>query len=119
MTSKRPMGSLEDEVMSYLWATGAPAKPGEVHQAIAPELAYTTIMTVLTRLWQKDLLGRVLDGRAYVYTPTKSQAESLADRMRVTLHDASDRAAVLSSFVDGLDQRDATLIKKFLEPDDS
>ena len=49
MTTRRPMGALEDHVMEYLWALGAPASPGDVHAAVAPELAYTTIMTVLTR----------------------------------------------------------------------
>ena len=49
VTRRRPTGALEDEVMAYLWATGTPANPAEVHQAVAPDLAYTTVMTVLTQ----------------------------------------------------------------------
>ena len=57
MSSRRPMGALEDHVMEYLWAVDAPATPREVHQAVAPELAYTTVTTVLTRLAAKGRVG--------------------------------------------------------------
>ena len=55
--------------MAYLWSTDCEASPAEVHQAVAPELAYTTIMTILTRLWEKGRLTRGQRGRAYTYEP--------------------------------------------------
>jgi len=36
-------------------------------------LAYTTIMTVMTQLWEKKLLTRRKIGRAYVYRPTSDE----------------------------------------------
>lgn len=54
MGERRAMGALEDEIMMYLWAIDGPATPADVHAAVAPELAYTTVMTILTRLWQKN-----------------------------------------------------------------
>ncbi len=116
MAGRRPMGALEDEIMVYLWAIDAAATPADVHQAVAPELAYTTVMTVLTRLWQKDLLIRDRQGRAYSYRPVQSEADHRAGRMQTTLVDADDRSAVLSSFVASLDAKDAKTLKKLLKP---
>lgn len=114
MTSRRATGALEDEIMAYLWATGDPAMPAEVHQAIAPDLAYTTIMTVLTRLWAKALLTREAKGRGYAYTPVRTEAEHRAGEMRSTLDDSGDRDAVLSSFVASLSKADAERLRRLL-----
>ncbi len=100
--------------MDYLWTTGVSATPAEVHQAVAPELAYTTIMTVLSRLWDKNRLARERRGRAYAYEPVRTEAEHRADRMQTTLVDAGDRAAVLSSFVETLDDDDTKMLRKLL-----
>ena len=111
MSTRRPMGALEDHVMDYLWLVGAPASPAEVHAAVAPELAYTTVTTVLTRLWDKGRLERERRGRAFAYAPVRSEAEHRADAMRVNLSDAADRGAVLSSFVDALDPADLDVLR--------
>ena len=58
MVNRRPMGALEDQVMDYLWMIDDPVTPSEVHEAVAPELAYTTVMTVLSRLFDKGRLER-------------------------------------------------------------
>jgi predicted transcriptional regulator len=116
MAERRPMGALTDEIMNYLWAIDGPATPSEVHEAVAPELAYTTVMTILTRQWQKNELTRTRSGRAYAYEPVRTEAEDRAGRMQLTLGKAGDRAAVLSSFVDSLDPKDAKVLKKLLAP---
>lgn len=115
MPSKRPMGGLEEEVMAYLWSTNGPVTPAEVHQAVAPELAYTTIMTILSRLFEKGRLGRGRRGRAYSYEPVRSEAEHRAETMQTALVDAGDRSAVLSQFVETLDARDAMLLRRLLD----
>lgn len=108
------MGALEDEVMAYLWATGAPASPAEVHQAVAPDLAYTTVMTVLSRLWAKDQLTREQKGRGFAYTPVATEAEHRALQMQTALDDSQDRDGVLSSFVESLSDRDLQKLKRLL-----
>jgi predicted transcriptional regulator len=117
MTPRRPMGALEDHVMLYLWAVGAPASPSEVNQAVAPELAYTTVTTVLTRLWEKGRVERSAKGRSFAYSPVLSEAEHRADAMTSTLGAAADRAAVLSTFVDTLDAKDLAVLRDLLEED--
>ena len=119
MTSRRAMGALEDEIMAYLWATVEPVTPAEVHQAIAPDLAYTTVMTVLTRLWGKGLLGRKAKGRGYAYAPVRTEAEHRAGEMQSTLDHSGDRDAVLSSFVASLTKSDAKMLRRLLTGDES
>jgi predicted transcriptional regulator len=52
--------------------------------AKAKARAYTTIMTTMDRMHKKGLLRREKQGLAWVYTPTRSEAEfnkALADRL--------------------------------------
>ena len=115
MVERRPMGALTDEIMAYLWAVDAPATPSEVHEAVAPELAYTTVMTILTRQWQKGALARSRAGRSYAYEPVKTEAEDRAERMHGTLGAATDRTGVLSRFVDSLTVKDAKTLRRLLD----
>lgn len=119
MTTRRPMGALEDEIMAYLWATGSSATTAEVHQAVAPDLAYTTVMTVLTRLWAKERLTREARGRGFAYSPVRSEAQYRAELMQNTLEKSADRAAVLSSFVASLSRADAKRLRNLLEDESS
>ncbi len=115
MTERRPMGGLENEVMAHLWTSGSPATPADVHRAAAPDLAYTTIMTVLTRLWDKGILERERKGRAYVYTPVRTEAEHRAAEMELTLDGCGDRHAVLESFLRRLGTQDRRQLRTLLD----
>ncbi len=105
--------------MTYLWATSECATPSEVHQAVAPELAYTTVMTVLARLWKKHLLTRERVGRAFAYRAAEPEATHRADQMLSTLDNAQDSTAVLSSFVESLDADDVSALRRILGADES
>ena len=113
--TRRPMGALEDEIMAYLWATQSPATPAEVHPAVAPDLAYTTVTTVVTRLWAKKRLTRRARGRGFVYSPVRSEAQHRAELMQTALESSADREAVLSSFVASLNRADAAKLRNLLK----
>ena len=115
MTEKRPMGSLESEVLHVLWSSDGPVTPGEVLDGIGGELAYTTVMTILTRLWSKGLVTREREGRAFAYSTTVTEADHAAQKMRNTLADVTDRHAALSRFVRGLSKKDAVALRKLLD----
>ncbi len=68
------LGELEADVMSVVWELGK-ASVQDVKDALEPRrpLAYTTVMTVMSRLAEKGVLERRKDGRAYYYTPAGSQ----------------------------------------------
>ncbi len=114
MPDRRPMGSLENEVLGQLWARRAPATATEVLNALGSDLAYNTVQTILTRLWQKGLVDRQPKGRAFAYEPIYTEAELAAERMSETLAAASDRNAALSRFVGGLSGRDAKTLRRLL-----
>lgn len=116
MAARRGMGELEAEVMSCLWGAERPITPAEVRDALGGALAYTTVMTILARLWDKGLAERERRGRAYAYSPTVSEAEAAAQRMRATLERTSDRETALARFVDELSAQDARALRRILGP---
>jgi predicted transcriptional regulator len=68
------LGPLELEVMDVLWSSGA-RNVREVVKRMQRELAYTTIMTTLDRLYKKGLLTREMDDRAFIYSPKLTRQE--------------------------------------------
>jgi len=109
------MGKLEGAVMDLLWDRGGWMTPGEVHAALADaELAYTTVMTVLVRLWQKRRLERQRDGRAYAYHPVVTREQDAASRMEELLTAAGNRSAALSHFLDAIDPADRDQLRRLL-----
>lgn len=49
------------------------------------DIAYTTVMTTVTRLHEKGLLDRVRDGRRYLYSPKLSREQFLESTAREVL----------------------------------
>lgn len=111
---RRDAGGLEAEVLSTLWASASPLSPGEVQKALGGGLAYTTVMTTLSRLHEKGLVGRERVGRAYAYHPVAEEAGHLASRMRALLETGHNREAIFSRFVDDLSPADAELLLALL-----
>jgi predicted transcriptional regulator len=112
---RRPMGSLESAVLSALWRADEPQTPGQVLETIDADVAYTTVMTILARLWQKGLAERFKQGRAYAYAPAMSEADLAASKMRDQLSQSSDRMATIGRFVSSLDPAEARQLRKLLE----
>jgi predicted transcriptional regulator len=110
------MGELEGAVMDLLWDRGGWMTPGEVHAALADSgLAYTTMMTVLVRLWQKGRVERERDGRAYAYHPVVTREQYAALRMEELLAAAGNRSTALSHFVDAMDPADRDQLRRLLK----
>ena len=123
-SGRRQRGGLEHEVIAVLAADGSAMTPAQVREALGGELAYTTVMTTLTRLQAKGVLTRQLSGRAYVYAvagdPGQVEASLAAHRMRRVLDEGGDRAGVLARFVADLSPEDEQLLAGLLaaDPDD-
>jgi len=108
------LGSLERDVLEQLWAADGEASVRQV-QAACGELAYTTVLTTLDRLFRKGLVQRRRDGRAFLYRPRLSRDElrqGLASDVIDSLLGADAEAArpVMSTFIDVVEQRDAALL---------
>jgi predicted transcriptional regulator len=70
------LGPLEHRVLDALWTHRADARVRDLQPSF-PEIAYTTLMTTLDRLYRKGVVERVLDGRAFAYRPRLSRAEAV------------------------------------------
>lgn len=70
------LGPLETEIMQVIWHDES-STVKKVHRALAQQrdIAYTTVMTTMSRLAEKGVLNRQRDGLAYIYTPTLSEAD--------------------------------------------
>jgi predicted transcriptional regulator len=75
-------GPLESEVMRVVWVADGPVSVREVVELLnagRPEpLAYTTVMTVMNRLADKQALVRSPVGRSYVYEATAPDPAGIA-----------------------------------------
>lgn len=116
--SRRPAGGLEAEVLAALWAAERPLTPGDVQSELGSGLAYTTVMTTLSRLHEKGAVERRRAGRAFRYTPVMDQSDIAAARMRAMLESGDDRSAVLSRFVGSLSPEDELLVAEMLREAD-
>ncbi len=116
--ASRARGALERDVLAAVAASATPVSTGDVHDELGPELAYTTVMTTLTRLHDKGVLRRHKRGRAFVYElATRVEdvdASMTAHRMHRLLEGESDRAGVLARFVADLSTEDGALLASLL-----
>jgi predicted transcriptional regulator len=107
------LGPLEQRLLEGLWARGN-ATVRELIEHACPELAYTTVMTTLDRLFKKGLLTRAEEGRAFRYAPRFSsselQREAAGQALRHFLDASPASALPLSFLVEILGERDAQLL---------
>jgi predicted transcriptional regulator len=113
---RRKPGQLESEIMSVLGESDRPLTPGEVRDVLDPsgELSYSTVVTTLTRLFEKGSASRHREGRAFRYGAPDGSAGLVADRMTRLLSVEADRASVLRRFVGNLDAQDEQLLRDLL-----
>lgn len=121
-TPRRAAGALESAVLNVLWQADGPLNPAQVRERLltrgkgaSGELAYTTVVTILTRLYEKNSLSRERDGRAFRYAPVADEAGLAARRLSAMLDEAADRDAVLSGFVENLTDNDEKLLRALLD----
>jgi predicted transcriptional regulator len=111
---RRPAGALEAEIVAALWAAGEPLTPKAVQAELGGKLAYTTVMTSLTRLYEKGVVSREKHGRAYAYTAVLDSPGIAAARMRELLESGGDREAVLARFLGALSDSDERTLVELL-----
>lgn len=111
---RRGSGELEAEVLGVLQQAGSALSPGEVRDRVGARLAYTTVVTILSRLHDKGILERHKSGRAYLYAPIADSPGLAARRMAHVLDGETDREAVLARFVSTLSDRDEQLLRRML-----
>ncbi|MFB7335060.1 BlaI/MecI/CopY family transcriptional regulator [Streptomyces adustus] len=96
----RPLGELEDAVMTRVWKWNRPVTVREVLEDLQRErtIAYTTVMTVLDNLHQKGWVRREAEGRAYRYEAVSTRAAYAAALMNDAWAQSDNAAAALVAF---------------------
>ena len=89
-------------------------RPSEVRALTSGNLAYTSVATVLTRLWEKGLVERIQVGRAFAYSSAVSRDEWDSRRMAAVLDEAPDHHALLAKFVGRLSKKDLADLRRVL-----
>jgi predicted transcriptional regulator len=120
---KTGLTKLELDVMQVVWRLGA-GTVGEVQQGLKQELAYTTVQTMLNILERKGKLKRELQGRAYLYSATVSEAKAsshavrdLVDRMFGGSSEDLVMSLIKSRQIDA--KKIAELTKRFAQGEDA
>jgi predicted transcriptional regulator len=74
MSDHKGLGPLEHQIMQIVW-TQKKANVYSVAEKLCQEkkLAYTTIMTVMSRLAKKGMLTREKRGKTYFYSPKETK----------------------------------------------
>lgn len=117
------LGPLEAAVMDRLWKRGKATVRDIVEDlGRSRALAYTTVMTIMTRLHAKGLLERDRDGKTYVYRPARSREEHRErlsrDLVRGLVDEFGEVAlAHFAAELDGVDASHRAALKKLAKAD--
>lgn len=83
------------------------------------DLAYTTVMTVLVRLFNKNLVVREKEGRQFLYSPAKKNSSPLKifERMKISLFGNEKLRPILGLLEsdDGLSREELEELKRVVE----
>jgi predicted transcriptional regulator len=117
-SSGTPLGPLEQRMLDTLWQRGS-ATVRDLVEDTCSDLAYTTVMTTLDRLFKKNLLLRHPEGRAFRYRPRLTREELQRERAGEAFRqwlDASPASSLpLSYLVELVTEHDARLLDDLRE----
>lgn len=74
------LGELETEVMAIVWRQKGNISVKDVTEILEKrrQIAYTTVMTIMSRLADKGVLTRHLSGTSYLYKPRVTKQQFVA-----------------------------------------
>lgn len=111
-------GELQLAIMKVMWRLEEATVDQVLHELPSAQRgAYTTIQTVLNRLAERGLLGRIRAGKAIKYSPEVKEDEYLSRSLSDTLQQASPQArqVALSRLMGELDSSELAEIEALAE----
>ena len=122
LVAGRRVGGLEIQILDELWAADGWVSGREVWERLGDESrAYTTVMTVLGRLVEKELVERVEEGRGHLYRAAGDPDELTAQAIGSLLSATQDPRVALAHFVENLEDPElvaelAAVLKRVQRP---
>lgn len=114
-TSAPRLGSLERKMLEEVWSRGN-VTVRELVEHSNLQLAYTTIMTTLDRLFKKGLLHRAIEGKAFRYSACCTREELprfvAVTGIRQWIESTETSSLSLSYFVEAISVHDARLLEE-------
>lgn len=118
-SARSMLGTLEYPIMEALWQR-FPMNVGDVLERLNDprgeddELAYTTVMTVLSRLHDKGIVDREKKGRSYQYRPRFTESELVRQLSRDDVERLVEQygAVALAQFATVLRDADPALLAR-------
>jgi len=116
MSNKRKQGELESEILGCLWDRPEGLTSQQILALLGDDdLAITTVLTVLSRLSDKGLVGREqASGRTFLFKSTSSREQHTASMLLAALENTENPALVFSHFTSQLSQTQIESLKKAL-----
>lgn len=111
----RFFGPLESKIMDILWCQ-EDMTIKEVQAILEKEKPtnFNTVMTVMNRLVEKEILQKKLIGRSSYFKPVQSREEFINTQSKEMTHELMDEFGnvVVSHMLDALEEVDDELVKK-------
>ncbi len=108
------LGDLEREVMEVIWTSPSPSLTVRDVGEHFPDHAYTTILTVLSRLSAKGFLREAKLGRLNTFSATASREDYITGLILDALSNTEDRQAALAHFADAMAPSDRSFFRKII-----
>jgi predicted transcriptional regulator len=111
----RFFGPLESKIMDILWE-GNEKSIKDVQQKLENEkpINFNTVMTVMNRLVDKNILTKRLEGRTSLFKPVKSKEDFISDQSKKLTDNLLDEfgGLVVNHMLDSLNEVDDRLLQK-------
>jgi predicted transcriptional regulator len=119
MEQKRMFGELELQVMNVLWEKKE-ASVFDVVNSIGKKVAYTTILTVLSRMYSKGMVDRSKTGKNYVYSLKEEKGtavSSMLDKIKKSVFGGKSLQMVnyLIDNADDIQREELEIISELIE----
>jgi predicted transcriptional regulator len=114
--SKRKQGELEAEVLGCLWDRPDGLTSQQILAMLGDDqLAITTVLTVLSRLLDKNMIQREQsEGRTFLFKALKTREQHTAQLLLGAIENSQNPNLVFSHFASGLSKQQIDSLKKAL-----
>lgn len=94
MSSPYALGPLERDILQVVWKKQRASVQDvllSLNSCPTKNLAYTTVMTIMSRLVEKGVLKRAKEGRCYYYTTAEPKKAFIHEQARQVIQNFADR----------------------------